>query len=108
MALLKPQFEFLDYIAPAQAKRFDGVVRSPQHLESILSGVYDDLPTVMPEWRLINAVASPLTGAKGNREFLLNLSNTIVVDCPAVADELDRQMGSPLSKQAFLSLIDAI
>jgi 23S rRNA (cytidine1920-2'-O)/16S rRNA (cytidine1409-2'-O)-methyltransferase len=66
--LCKPQFEWRDH--PAD---FRGVVRNPGDLAGILRALVDDLwgagaftGRIMP---------SPVTGRRGNREFLLLLSN---------------------------------
>ncbi len=70
IALLKPQFEYLDYCA---IQGFDGVVKhSTDHL-TILKGVIQDLEILLPGWSLLNLTESSIQGPKGNREFLLLL-----------------------------------
>jgi 23S rRNA (cytidine1920-2'-O)/16S rRNA (cytidine1409-2'-O)-methyltransferase len=70
MALLKPQFECLDYLDPAAARRFDGVVRDPAQRMLIADGVLRDLHALLPGWGLAGLAQSPITGAKGNVEWL--------------------------------------
>lgn len=68
IALLKPQFEFKDYITD---KTFKGVVKQPEQHLTILTGVYHDLAKQLPDWQLSGANYSPITGPKGNIEYLL-------------------------------------
>ncbi|MCX7031814.1 MAG: TlyA family RNA methyltransferase [Spirochaetes bacterium] len=66
--LCKPQFEWKDH--PAD---FRGVVNDPSDLAMILHGLVDDLWDAGAFTRRI--VPSPVTGRKGNREFLLLVSD---------------------------------
>ena len=65
--LAKPQFEEQD-----PAPGFDGVVRDAGRLRIILEELFRDLAAEGVHVR--KAVASPLRGRRGNREFLLLLS----------------------------------
>lgn len=67
VALLKPQFEHKDYLSD---RRFKGVVRGADCYERIISGVLADLEALLPEWRLVGLDFSPITGPKGNVEYL--------------------------------------
>lgn len=68
LALVKPQFEYLDYCA---IKGFQGVVTDPDDHETILNGLAEDLQTsALPTpWQLVYLSESPIQGPKGNREF---------------------------------------
>lgn len=68
MALLKPQFEYKDYMNEAG---FKGVVHGAERHERILAGVLSDLAGLLPDWQLCGLDFSPITGPKGNIEFLL-------------------------------------
>ncbi|WP_373532443.1 TlyA family RNA methyltransferase [Vampirovibrio sp.] len=68
VALLKPQFEHKDYL---HDPGFKGVVKGQENHQRILSGVLDDLKSLMPSWALSDLDFSPITGPKGNIEFLL-------------------------------------
>lgn len=68
VALLKPQFEHKDYL---EDPNFKGVVRGEDNHRKIMTGVLDDLNTLLPEWQLSGLDFSPITGPKGNVEFLL-------------------------------------
>jgi 23S rRNA (cytidine1920-2'-O)/16S rRNA (cytidine1409-2'-O)-methyltransferase len=70
LALLKPQFEYRDYIG---APGFKGVVRQSSDHQRIVEGVTDDLAALLPDWRWVGLDFSPITGPKGNIEFLLHL-----------------------------------
>lgn len=67
VALIKPQFEHRDYV---DNPKFKGVVTHREHHKQILEGVLHDLATLLPHWRLVNLEVSPITGPKGNIEFL--------------------------------------
>ena len=71
VALIKPQFEALDYIPQ---KGFDGVVRRLADHQAILTGVLSDLQTLLPDWSFEGLDVSPITGPKGNVEFLLHVA----------------------------------
>ncbi|MDX2085892.1 MAG: TlyA family RNA methyltransferase [Candidatus Melainabacteria bacterium] len=73
IALLKPQFEYLDYIPPAAAQRFRGVVQHAQQHEQIIGGLLGDLATLCGHWQVTQLIGSPIHGSKGNREFLIHL-----------------------------------
>jgi 23S rRNA (cytidine1920-2'-O)/16S rRNA (cytidine1409-2'-O)-methyltransferase len=66
--LCKPQFEWKDHPAG-----FRGVVEDPRDLAAILHGLVDDLWDAGAFTRRIEP--SPVKGRKGNREFLLLVSN---------------------------------
>lgn len=68
VALLKPQFEHKDYI---QDSTFKGVVKGLETHRTIVSGVLHDLERLLPQWTLAGLDFSPITGPKGNMEFLL-------------------------------------
>lgn len=70
MALLKPQFECLDYFDGGQAKRFDGVIKDVDQRITVAEGVLRDLSALLPGWGLAGLARSPITGAKGNVELL--------------------------------------
>lgn len=69
IALLKPQFEARDYAPP---KSFKGVVRQPEAHQRILEGVLHALEALLTDWSCIALDVSPITGPKGNIEFLLH------------------------------------
>lgn len=69
ITLLKPQFEARDYVKDSS---FKGVVRKPEHHQSIMLGVVADLLILLPGWSLVGLDFSPITGPKGNIEFLLH------------------------------------
>lgn len=71
IALLKPQFEHRDYLDPAG---FKGVVKGEQNHRTIIQGVLADLAELLPDWQLSGLNYSPITGPKGNVEFLLHLT----------------------------------
>lgn len=68
VALLKPQFEHRDYL---EDPNFKGVVRGEENHRKIVTGVLDDLHALLPGWQLSGLDFSPITGPKGNVEFLL-------------------------------------
>jgi 23S rRNA (cytidine1920-2'-O)/16S rRNA (cytidine1409-2'-O)-methyltransferase len=68
ITLLKPQFEHRDYIDSAG---FKGVVRGMVQHEMILAGVTRNLFALLPDWQLVGLDFSPITGPKGNIEFLM-------------------------------------
>jgi 23S rRNA (cytidine1920-2'-O)/16S rRNA (cytidine1409-2'-O)-methyltransferase len=69
IALLKPQFEYKDYV---KDPGFKGVVRGQEHHHAIIAGVLSDLHALLPGWSLVGLDFSPITGPKGNIEFLLH------------------------------------
>jgi 23S rRNA (cytidine1920-2'-O)/16S rRNA (cytidine1409-2'-O)-methyltransferase len=85
--LCKPQFEWRDH--PAD---FRGVVRDPRDLAGILHSLVEDLwdagafaGRIMP---------SPVAGRRGNREFLLLLSNRPGASQAAASAEVAASLGS--------------
>lgn len=70
IALLKPQFEYKDYL---NDKDFKGVVRGEAAHRLILASVIRELLDAMPGWWLSGITYSPVLGPKGNREFPLHL-----------------------------------
>jgi 23S rRNA (cytidine1920-2'-O)/16S rRNA (cytidine1409-2'-O)-methyltransferase len=69
ITLLKPQFEYRDYL---QDKSFKGVVRGAESHRAVITGVLSDLDGLLPAWHLKALDFSPITGPKGNIEFLLH------------------------------------
>lgn len=69
IALLKPQFEHKDYLNDSS---FKGVVKGEESHQRILEGVLSDLQALLPAWQLAGLDFSPITGPKGNIEFLLH------------------------------------
>ena len=65
VALIKPQFE-----AGPEAVGKGGVVRDPAVHEAVCTTIETWLETVMG-WTVQGIVPSPITGPKGNREFLI-------------------------------------
>jgi 23S rRNA (cytidine1920-2'-O)/16S rRNA (cytidine1409-2'-O)-methyltransferase len=72
MALIKPQFEFRDY-GPSENSNFKGVVRDAKDHERIISRLLEDLRQQLPPCEVLGLDFSPITGPKGNIEFLLHL-----------------------------------
>jgi 23S rRNA (cytidine1920-2'-O)/16S rRNA (cytidine1409-2'-O)-methyltransferase len=84
MALLKPQFEHRDYL---DSSGFKGVVRGEENHRTIVMGVLADLSTLLPDWQLVGLDYSPITGPKGNIEFLLHLTRgEYSMQHPALSD----------------------
>lgn len=69
IALVKPQFE----AGKAEVDKGRGVIRDAQVQEKTLATVRDFAVATLPDARLIGTLDSPITGADGNREFLLGL-----------------------------------
>ncbi|MDE3084226.1 MAG: TlyA family RNA methyltransferase [Verrucomicrobiota bacterium] len=69
VALVKPQFE----AGKAEADKGRGVIRDAAVQQAALDGVRDFALCELPGAQLIGAMDSPITGADGNREFLLGL-----------------------------------
>jgi 23S rRNA (cytidine1920-2'-O)/16S rRNA (cytidine1409-2'-O)-methyltransferase len=65
IALIKPQFE-----AGREAVAGSGIIRDAAIHRKICDEITHWLAAV-PEWRVIGLVASPVTGADGNAEFLI-------------------------------------
>ena len=72
IALVKPQFE----AGKAEADKGRGVIRDPAVQAEVLAGVTEFALLELPGAVLLGSMASPLTGADGNREFLLGLRRT--------------------------------
>lgn len=70
VALVKPQFE----AGKAEVDKGRGVIRDAAVQEATLAGVRDFALTRLPRARFVGSIDSPITGADGNREFLLALA----------------------------------
>jgi len=70
IALVKPQFE----AGKAEADKGRGVIRDAAVQEATLAGVRDFALAELRGARLVGHMDSPITGADGNREFLLVLA----------------------------------
>lgn len=77
IALLKPQFEYKDYI---QDSNFTGVVNGEDRHEAIILGLLEDLLPQLPGWSLHGLNHSPITGPEGNIEYLLWLKKLGTTD----------------------------
>ena len=66
MALVKPQFE----AGKAEADRGQGVIRDPAVHQRVVTDI-TACATALPTANVLGIMDSPLTGADGNREFLL-------------------------------------
>ena len=69
IALVKPQFE----AGKAAVDKGRGVIRDPAVQEATLDRVRDFALSKLPGAKLLGSLDSPITGADGNREFLLGL-----------------------------------
>lgn len=69
VALVKPQFE----AGKTEVDKGRGVIRDATVQDAVLASVQDFALTRLPTAQLIGAMDSPITGADGNREFLLGL-----------------------------------
>lgn len=65
VALIKPQFE----VGPAEVGK-GGIVRDPELHRRVCARIAAWLGQ-QPGWRVIGVTDSPITGAEGNREFLI-------------------------------------
>jgi len=72
IALVKPQFE----AGKAEADKGRGVIRDPAVQEAVLVDVTAFALAQLPGAVLLGSMESPITGADGNREFLLGLKKT--------------------------------
>lgn len=72
VALVKPQFE----AGRTEVDRGRGVIRDPAVQEATLARVRDFALTGLPQAQLVGTMDSPITGADGNREFLLCLKKS--------------------------------
>jgi 23S rRNA (cytidine1920-2'-O)/16S rRNA (cytidine1409-2'-O)-methyltransferase len=70
VALVKPQFE----AGKEDVDKGRGVIRDPAVQERVLAGI-TDFAASLPNAQLVGSIDSPITGADGNREFLLGLRN---------------------------------
>ncbi len=64
-ALIKPQFE----VGKGRVGK-GGIVRDPALHEEVCATIADWL-AVQPGWRVLGVTESPITGAEGNKEFLI-------------------------------------
>ncbi len=95
MALLKPQFEHLDY---GTDPNFKGVVRGLDNHSRIVRGVLTDLQGLLGDaWQLLGLNYSPITGPKGNIEFLLHYGRGKLVHQPGV-DDLEGRITDIITK----------
>ncbi len=69
IALVKPQFE----AGKAEADKGRGVIRDPAVQQAALDDVQAFAQAELPRCRVRGSIDSPITGADGNREFLLLL-----------------------------------
>lgn len=69
IALVKPQFE----AGKAEVDKGRGVIRDPAVQEAALARVRDFAVTELACAELVGSIDSPITGADGNREFLICL-----------------------------------
>lgn len=74
VALVKPQFE----AGKTEVDKGRGVIRDPDVQERALVNVRDFAVNTLPGAKLIGSMDSPITGADGNREFLLCLKHIAV------------------------------
>ncbi|MFI5356766.1 MAG: TlyA family RNA methyltransferase [Opitutales bacterium] len=70
VALVKPQFE----AGKAAADKGRGVIRDPALQDAILADVREFALAHLPGAALVGTMDSPISGADGNREFLLALA----------------------------------
>ena len=71
VALLKPQFECLDYYSPQEATAFDGVITDEALRDRVKESTLADLAKIVPSpWHCVSVERSPIQGAKGNVECL--------------------------------------
>jgi 23S rRNA (cytidine1920-2'-O)/16S rRNA (cytidine1409-2'-O)-methyltransferase len=78
VTLVKPQFE----AGKAEADKGRGVIRDPAVQAAVLNTVTTFALAELPGATLIGSMDSPLTGADGNREFLLGLKKSVSI--PAI------------------------
>ena len=70
IALVKPQFE----AGKAEVDKGHGVIRDPSVQQRVLDDVTTFAVAELPAAHLLGSMDSPITGADGNREFLIGLS----------------------------------
>lgn len=73
VALVKPQFE----AGKAEVDKGHGVIRDAAVQTAVLEGVRDFALGELPGAELVGTMDSPITGADGNREFLLALKKRV-------------------------------
>ncbi len=73
LALVKPQFEYKDYLSNPS---FKGVVSDLDDHRVILNGVLTHIIETYPYWQISGLEFSPIQGPKGNIEFLLYLKRS--------------------------------
>lgn len=95
IALLKPQFEHKDYI---DDPNFKGVVKGEANHKRILEGVLADLSTLLPDWQLSGMDFSPITGPKGNVEFLLYYTRGIYRERRLAIEDIHTAIGVVIMK----------
>lgn len=78
VALVKPQFE----AGKTAVDKGRGVIRDPVVQERALVGVRDFALAELNGATLVGTIDSPITGADGNREFLLVLRKAATVNLP--------------------------
>jgi 23S rRNA (cytidine1920-2'-O)/16S rRNA (cytidine1409-2'-O)-methyltransferase len=105
VVLVKPQFE----AGRAVVSRGKGVVRDPQVWEAALEGVASAF--VSAGTGIMGAMASPLTGASGNVEFLLHArkagaDGTVGTGAVAAGDVASLVAGAVSEAEVGLSAID--
>jgi 23S rRNA (cytidine1920-2'-O)/16S rRNA (cytidine1409-2'-O)-methyltransferase len=103
IALLKPQFEHRDYL---ESTGFKGVVRGMAQHEMILVGVTRDLFTLLPDWQLAGLDFSPITGPKGNIEFLMYWTRGSTLDCPTLRGDNSEALSAKIRETITRSYAD--
>lgn len=73
VALVKPQFE----AGKAEVDRGRGVIRDPAVQAAAVARIRDFARQTLPGAGLVGEIDSPITGADGNREFLLCLQKRV-------------------------------
>ncbi len=76
IALVKPQFE----AGKSAVDKGRGVIRDAAVQEAALAGVREFALVELPRARVLGAIDSPITGADGNREFLLGLTKAFATN----------------------------
>lgn len=95
MALLKPQFEHRDYLSDSS---FKGVVRGIENHQTIVASVLSDLASLLPDWQLVGLDFSPITGPKGNIEFLLHYVRGCYTQNRIALDDLQAAIQAVITK----------
>lgn len=73
VALVKPQFE----AGKSEVDKGHGVIRDPAVQEAVLKRVREFALAALPAVEVLGAMDSPITGADGNREFLICLKKQL-------------------------------